>query len=397
MKPYLTLLACSLILSTHWTRAQEPRADGSAPATTNIMGQAYPRVHPDLRATVRIKAPEAQKVELDLTKKYPMTKDGEGVWTATTEPLVPGFHYYSIFIDGVAVCDPSSETFYGMGRMASGIEIPTEGEDFYQVKDVPHGEVRERWYHSKTTNSWRRIFVYTPPGYDADPQARYPVLYLQHGGGEDERGWVNQGHMSHIMDNLIAGKKAEPMIIVMEKGYAKKAGEPEPEMRPPSGGNTPPDLGKRFAALEEVFIKDLIPMIDKTYRTKTDRSNRAMAGLSMGGMQSFLIGLKNLDHFASIGGFSGAGGGFGGASFDPKTAHGGVMADSKVFNEKLRVLFLSIGTAEGERFYTGVKGYRDSLEAAGIKTTFYESPGTAHEWHTWRRSLNEFAPLLFKP
>lgn len=138
-------------------------------------------------------------------------------------------------------------------------------------------------------------------------------------------------------------------------------------------------------------------MIDKTYRTKTDRSNRAMAGLSMGGMQSFLIGLKNLDHFASIGGFSGAGGGFGGASFDPKTAHGGVMADSKVFNEKLRVLFLSIGTAEGERFYTGVKGYRDSLEAAGIKTTFYESPGTAHEWHTWRRSLNEFAPLLFKP
>ena len=397
MKTRLAILAFSLTLSTQRAHAQAPPADGSAPATTNIMGQAYPRVHPDLRATVRIKAPEAQKVELDLMKKYPMVKDAEGVWTATTEPLVPGFHYYSIFIDGVAVCDPASETFYGMGRMASGIEIPTKGEDFYQVKDVAQGEVRERWYHSKTTGAWRRVFVYTPPGYDADPQARFPVLYLQHGGGEDERGWVNQGHMSHIMDNLIAAKTAEPMIIVMEKGYAKKAGEPEAEMRPPSGGGAPPDLSKRFAALEDVFIKDLIPMIDKTYRTKADRSNRAMAGLSMGGMQSFLIGLKNLDHFAYLGGFSGAGGGFGGGTFDPKTAHGGVMADAKAFNEKLRVLFLSIGTAEGERFYTSVKGYRDKLEAAGIKTTFYESPGTAHEWHTWRRSLNEFAPLLFKP
>ncbi len=392
----LAIIASGLISSTQWVHAQAPPADGSAPATTNIMGQDYPRVLPDLRATVRIKAPEAQKVELDLMKKYPMVKDAEGIWTATTEPLVPGFHYYSIFIDGVAVCDPASETFYGMGRMASGIEIPTQGEDFYQVKDVPHGEVRERWYHSKTTDAWRRVFVYTPPGYDADPQARFPVLYLQHGGGEDERGWVNQGHMSHIMDNLIEAKKAEPMIIVMEKGYAKKAGEPEAEMRPPGGG-APPDLSKRFAALEDVFIKDLIPMIDKTYRTKADRSNRAMAGLSMGGMQSFLIGLKNLDHFAYLGGFSGAGGGFGGGTFDPKTAHGGVMADAKAFNERLRLLFLSIGTAEGERFYTSVKGYRDALDAAGIKTTFYESPGTAHEWHTWRRSLNEFAPLLFKP
>jgi enterochelin esterase-like enzyme len=395
MKPRLALLATSFLFAAHCPAQDQD--DGSVPATTNITGQAFPRVHKDLRTTVRIKAPDAQKVELDLMKKYPMTKDADGLWTATTDPLVPGFHYYSILIDGVAVCDPASETFYGMGRMASGIEIPTAGEDFYQVKDVPHGEVRERSYFSKTTGNWRRIFVYTPPGYDQDTQARYPVLYLQHGGGEDERGWVNQGHMSHLMDNLIAEKKAVPMIVVMEKGYARKAGEPEVPLRPPSGGGAmPSDFSRMFDALGEVFTKDLIPMIDSTYRTKPDRTNRAMAGLSMGGMQTFVIGLANLDTFAWLGGFSGAGGGFGGGTFDPKTAHGGVMADAKDFNDKVRLLFLSIGTAEGERFYASVKGYRDSLEAAGIKTAYYESPGTAHEWHTWRRSLHEFAPLLFK-
>ena len=394
MKTPLFLLSASLLLTL--PGHSQDAADGSKPAITNILGQEYPRVHPDLRATVRIKAPEALKLELDLMKKYPMTKDAGGVWTATTDPLVPGFHYYSILIDGVAVCDPASETFYGMGRMASGIEIPAAGEDFYQVKDVPHGEVRERSYFSKTTGGWRRIFVYTPPGYDQETQARYPVLYLQHGGGEDERGWPNQGHMSQIMDNLIAEKKAKPMIVVMEKGYAKKAGEPEVPLRPPSGGGAmPPDFSRMFAALEEVFIKDLIPMIDTTYRTKPDREHRAMAGLSMGGMQTFTIGLGNLDTFAYLGGFSGGGGGFGGETFDSKTAHGGVMADAKAFNDKVRVLFLSIGTAEGERFYNSVKGYRDALESAGIRTSFYESPGTAHEWHTWRRSLREFAPLLF--
>lgn len=394
MKTRLTLLVACFLAVFH-SQAQED-GDGSKPATTNIQGQAYPRVHKDLRATVRIKAPEAKTVELDLMRKYPMTKDGDGVWSATTEPLVPGFHYYSVLIDGVAVCDPGSETFFGMGRMASGIEIPTDGEDFHQPKNVPHGEVRERWYHSGVTGGWRRVFVYTPPGYDQDPQARYPVLYLQHGGGEDERGWPAQGHLSHIMDNLIAEKKAVPMLVVMEKGYAVKSGEEPVPMRPPGGG-PPPDLRKMFGTLEEVFIHDLIPMIDRTYRTKPERGHRAMAGLSMGGMQTFIIGLNHLDLFAWFGGFSGAGGGLGGGSFDPKTVHGGVMADAKAFNEKVRVLFMSIGTAEGERFYNSVKGYRDALEGAGIKTCYYESPGTAHEWHTWRRSLHEFAPLLFRP
>jgi enterochelin esterase family protein len=324
-----------------------------------------------------------------------MTRDAEGVWTVTTDPLVPGFHYYSILIDGVAVCDPASETFYGMGRQASGIEVPSRGEDFYEVKDVPHGEVRERWYYSNVTQAWRRIHVYTPPDYDKDLVTRYPVLYLQHGAGEDERGWPTQGRVSHIMDNLIAEGKAKPMLIVMERGYALKPGEAPIPLRPPGSGNAaPPDFHRMFATLEDVFVKDLIPMIDQTYRTRPDREHRAMAGLSMGGMQTFVIALDNLDKFAYVGGFSGAGGGLW-SKFDAKTSNRGVMADAKAFNEKVRVLFMSIGTAEGDMFYKSVKGYRDAVEQAGIKTVYYESPGTAHEWQTWRRSLREFAPLLF--
>ncbi len=366
------------------------------PAPTNIAGQEFPKIHPDGRVTFRLKAPEAKSVALNYGQPHPMEKDADGNWTITFGPIALGFHYYTFLVDGANVCDPASETFYGMSRMASGIEIPTPGEDWWQTKDVPHGEVRERRFYSKTTESWRRIFVYTPPEYDADVSARHPVLYLQHGGGEDERGWPVQGHMADIMDNLIAEKKAQPMIIVMSSGYARKPGEAPNAMRPPGGGGAPPDLSKMFATLDEVFINDLIPFVDKTYRTKTGRDHRAMAGLSMGGMQTFNIGLKHLDKFSWLGGFSGGGGGFGG-TFDPQTSHGGMMADSKAFNEKTHLLYLSMGTEEGERFLTSVKGYRDALEAAGVKTVYFESPGTKHEWHTWRRSLHDFAPRLFKP
>ncbi|MDP2898546.1 MAG: alpha/beta hydrolase-fold protein [bacterium] len=391
-------LLCLALLTRPCGHAQESKpADDAQPASSNIPGQQYPRIHSDLRATFRIKAPGAQKVELDLGRRYPMVSDSNGFWTVTTAPLVPGFHYYSVVIDGATVCDPASETFYGMGRQASGIEVPSKGEDFYQVKDVAHGEIRERPYFSKTTGAWRRIFVYTPPDYDSNRDARYPVLYLQHGGGEDERGWVVQGRVNHIMDNLIAEKKAKPMIIVMEKGYARKPGEPEVPLRPPSGtSSTPRDFSRMFSALEEVFINDLIPFIDATYRTRANREDRAMAGLSMGGMQTFTIGLKHVEKFAHLGGFSGAGGGFGGGAFDPKTSHNGVMSDADAFNKKVKVLFMSIGTAEPERMYNSVKKYRDAVEAAGIKSVYYESPGTSHEWLTWRRSLREFAPLLFQ-
>ncbi len=384
-------------------QAESTNPADSVPASTNIRGAEYPRIHPDLRVTFRIKAPEAQKVVFGFfdSQRYPAKKDEDGYWTATTEPQVPGFHYYRVFIDGAEVNDPSSETFYGTGKDTSGIEIPEKGVDFYLPKAVPHGEVRERWYFSNTTQGWRRIFVYTPPDYDNDRDTRYPVLYLQHGGGEDERGWPNQGRVSFILDNLLAERKARPMLVVMEQGYARRPGDtaafPGPPRQPAPGQNPPPrpDFSRMFSAFEDVMVKDLIPFIDATYRTIPDREHRAMAGLSMGGMQTFQITLKHLDLFSYIGGFSGGGGGFGGGAFDPKTAHGGVMADADDFNKKVHLVWLGIGTAEPQRMYESVKNYHEALEKAGIKHVYYESPGTSHEWQTWRRCLREFAPLLF--
>ena len=393
-----------LLLAAPSGRAQDSKPDDTVPASTNVQGAQYPRIHPDLRVTFRIKAPDAQKVVFGFfdSQRYPAKKGEDGFWTATSEPQVPGFHYYRVFIDGAEVNDPGSHAFYGTGKDASGIEIPEKGVDFYLPRDVPHGEVRERSYLSKTTKDWRRIFVYTPPGYDNDRDARYPVLYLQHGGGEDETGWPRQGNVAFIMDNLIAERKARPMLVVMERGYARRPGDPAPAPRPSArpaapGQNPPPrpDFSRMFGAFEDVMVKDLIPMIDATYRTIPDRDHRAMAGLSMGGMQTFQITLKHLDLFSHIGGFSGGGGGFGGVAFDPKTANGGVMADPEAFNKKVRVLWLGIGTTEPQRMYESVKNYHQALDKAGIKHVYYESPGTSHEWLTWRRSLHEFAPLLF--
>ena len=373
--------------------ASQSKEPAGVPAASNIGGAAYPRILPDLRVVFRVHAPNASKVEFDLGKKYSAVKDENGDWTATTEPQVPGFHYYFLVINEVAVCDPSSETYYGWGKQSSGIEIPEKGVDYYLPKNVPHGDVRERWYFSKTTGDFRRVFIYTPPGYDTSTPARYPVLYLQHGAGEDERGWSNQGKVNMIMDNLIAERKAKPMLIVMEKGYAKKAGVPEVSLWPKDGK---PDFDKAFAAFEEVVVSDLIPMVDSNYRTKSDREYRALAGLSMGGMQSFIIGLKHQDLFSYIGGFSGAGGGFGGDAFDIKTANGGAMADVEAFNKKMHFVWLGIGTAEPANMYASVSNYYKGLKAAGINVKYYESPGTSHEWLTWRRCLHEFAPLLFR-
>ncbi len=363
-------------------------ADGGIPATTNVTGAQYPRITADLRVIFRIKAPDAQKVEFGFysPKRFPATKDEAGFWTATTDPVAPGFHYYRVFIDGAEVNDPASHTFYGTGKDASGIEVPEKGVDYYLPKDVPHGDVRERWYLSKTTGEWRRVYVYAPPGYDTQRDARYPALYLQHGAGEDERGWSNQGRVAFIMDNLIAERKALPMLVVMEKGYATRAGEVPA-----------PNPGRTFSAFEDVLTKDLIPYIDATYRTIPNRDQRALAGLSMGGFQAYSIGLNHPELFSSIGGFSGAGGGFGGTPFDPKTAYNGVMADPDAFNRRMGILFLSIGTAEGQRIQDSVRGFHSAISKAGIRSVLYESPGTDHEWLTWRRSLREFAPLLFKP
>lgn len=408
----MKLIASLLIASALcWGQGAGP----CKPSSLNIPGADYPCVHPDNRATFRVMAPDAQKVQVRVAGQgFDMVKGNEGAWTATTTPLVVGFHYYILVIDGARVADPSSRTFFGGGWDNSGIEIPEPAEvDYYLPKEVPRGQVSQRWYLSKVTAKWRRSYVYTPPGYDSG-KSRYPVLYLMHGWGEDETGWHIQGHMDVILDNLIAAKKAKPMIVVMDNLNAVKPGEDgriftsvgrTPPPRPaapatgpaPATGNAPappPRTGGLAsftgATFTEMMLTDLIPMIERTYRVMPGRENRAMAGLSMGGMQTFLTTLSNLDKFAYIGGFSGSTGGRGG--FDAKTSNNGVFADAAAFNKKVKLLFLGIGSMEGP----GTKNFSEQLTKAGIHNVYFESPGTAHEWLTWRRCLHDFAPRLFR-
>lgn len=334
--------------------------------------------------TFRLKAVDAKKVQLQPggsdnglgAKAFDMDRGDDGNWTVTTPMAVPGFHYYWFVVDGAIVNDPGSETYFGWGRQCSGIEIPEKGVDFYDTKDVPHGEVRALWYHSKVTGKARRAMVYTPPGYDKNAD-KYPVLYLQHGAGEDERGWTTQGRANFILDNLLAAKKAKPMIVVMDNGYADKVGQ-QPR-------------GFDFAGFEAVLTEELIPKIDATYRTQADRDHRAFAGLSMGGMQALQIGLKHLDTFSAIGAFSAPPAN----QFDAEKSYGGVFADAPAFNKKVKLLWLGAGTAE-TRFADGLKAIHTGLEKKGVKHVTFESDGTAHEWQTWRRSLHDFAPRLFR-
>lgn len=310
-----------------------------------MRGAAYPRVHADLRVTFRFAAPNANKVQLQpggddngLGKgPIDMARGQDGAWTVTTPPAVPGFHYYWFLVDGVMVNDPGSETFFGYGRESSGVDVPDKGADFYAAKDVPHGDVRIHWYYAKTTGAWRHAYVYTPPDYDRDARARYPVLYLQHGSGEDERGWSNQGRANFILDNLIAERKAAPMIVVMEQGYATKPGAQSGA--PPSAGGRG---GAQNTAFEEVVIDDLIPAIDATYRTMPDREHRAVAGLSMGGGQALRIALNHPDKFAWIGSFSSPLG----SGLDLKTAYHGAFAGAAAFSKQVRLLWFGAGTAE---------------------------------------------------
>ncbi len=329
-----------------------------------------------------------------------MVKQPDGFWTLTTDPLVPGFHYYNLNIDGAEVSDPGTHAFFGGGRPASAVEVPESGSTYYSVQDVPHGEVREVWYNSKVTGSWRHALVYLPPKYDTQNGARYPVLYLQHGAGEDETGWIRQGHANFILDNLIAAGSCKPMIVVMAYGYARRAGQPAPDLTGKPFGS--PEMLKAMQDMAATFEDDvtqaLIPYIDSTFRTLSDRDHRAMAGLSMGGMQTFQITLDYLDLFSYIGGFSGAGGMLvlGDRKLDPKTDYNGAFADPAAFAKKVHLLWIGVGTTEPERMRAGLQRLHTSLLEANIQHVFYESPGTDHEWQTWRRDLKDFAPRLFQ-
>jgi enterochelin esterase-like enzyme len=297
------------------------------------------------------------------------------------------------------VSDPNTQAYFGGSKPASGVEVPEPGSAYYSAQNVPHGQVREVWYNSKVTGTWRHALVYLPPDYDAETKTRYPVLYLQHGGGEDETGWVRQAHANFILDNLIVAKNCKSMIVVMAYGYARRAGQAPPDLTGKPFGS--PEMLKAMQDLASTFEDDvtqvLIPFVDSTFRTISDRDHRAMAGLSMGGMQTFQITLNHLDLFSYIGGFSGAGGMLvlGDRKLDPKTDYNGVFADPAAFAKKVHLLWMGVGTNEPERMRAGLLRLHTSLEEAKIQHVFYESPGTDHEWQTWRRDLKDFAPRLF--
>jgi len=372
-------------------QTNQPAVEDFRPSSLNQPGKQYPQVNSERRVRARVVAPQAQSVALQFLggATYPLTKGDDGAWVGDTRPQDEGFHYYQIVIESAGVPDPGTLYFYGGSRWGSGVEVPAHDQDFYTLKDVPHGDLRQTLYYSKYAKANLRCFVYTPPDYEKAPARRYAVLYLQHGGGEDETGWGSQGHAGLIMDNLIAEGKTKPFIIVMANSYV-------PGAAGPGGGAGRGGPGGRggfnFSAFERVLIDDLIPFIDANFRTLADQPNRAMAGLSIGGMQTRTITLANLDKFSHIGIFSG-----GSIALTNIT-------DLPAFKEKVKVLFVSYGSRElgGNRgggrggFGGDPKANTEALKAAGINSYFYASPDTAHEWLSWRRSLCQFAPLLFQ-
>jgi enterochelin esterase-like enzyme len=348
------------------------------PAPTNVRGAKYPQIFPDNSVKFRIKAPEAQKIQIDLGKKYDLIKDSVGFWEVTTDPISEGFHYYSLLIDGVAVADPASETFYGMGRMASGIEMPIKGENYYAVKDVPHGEIRIKRYFSTIFNKWRQFYIYTPPGYDENIAEKYPVLYILHGGGEDERGWANQGKADLILDNLIAQEKARPMIIVMPDGNVESMGM----------------FGEMTLKMFEAELKNcVIPFVEKNYRTKTDSGNRALAGLSMGGIQTLYVGINNSNMFSYLGVFSSG-------WIQPMqkdladTQYHFMAKNADMLNSNIKLFWISMGGKE-DIAYDNCQSMLAKFNEMKINYVYSEYPG-GHTWPVWRNNLYNFAQLLFK-
>lgn len=339
------------------------------PSTLNQPGQEFPQVNSQGYARFKIHAPQADSVRVSLglggkggTK---LSKDAEGYWIGTTAgPMDEGFHYYNVKIDGGKFNDPGALNFYGSVRWESGIEIPAHDQDFYALKDVEHGNVQQVLFASKSTGTQRRAFVYTPPAYEKNQSVRYPVLYLQHGWGEDETAWHNQGRANLIMDNLIAESKIKPFIIVMTYGMTNEI---------KWGGI------KEFSVIpfQTVLVDELIPYVDSHFRTIADQSHRAMAGLSMGGMETRMVTMNKPDVFSHYALLS-----------------GGTYKPEDIKNKSnVKLIFLSCGSKERPE---GVKGATASLVDAGFNAVSYVSDGTGHEFQTWRRSLHELAPLLFK-
>jgi enterochelin esterase-like enzyme len=349
------------------------------PAETNVRNVKYPQILPDNRVAFRIKAPEVTKLQVDLGRKYDMVKDAEGVWTVTTDTLSEGIHYYSLLVNGMAVADPASETFYGMSRMASGIEIPSRNGDFYALKNVPHGEVRMKRYFSTVLNQWRRFYIYTPAEYDENPTKKYPVLYLLHGGGEDERGWSTQGKTDIILDNLIAEGKAKPMLIVMMDGNI-------------SGGGMAGFGERSLQAFENELKNAVIPTVEKNYRALNTADARALAGLSMGGLQTLYAGVKNHDMFSYLGVFSSGWWANNTTLSDPQYAF--MKENAAAINKNIKKFYVSMGGKE-DIAYENCRIMLEKFKEFGINYEYSDYPG-GHTWPVWRHDIYSFAPLLFK-
>lgn len=350
-----------------------------APAPSNIRNAAYPQITTDSRVIFNIKAPEAKKVQIDLAKKYDLVKDTAGFWKITTDSISEGFHYYSLLIDGVAVADPASQSFYGMGRMASGIEIPFSGGAYYALRNVPHGDIRIKKYFSRVTNSWRQFYIYTPPAYDSAVTTSFPVLYILHGGGEDETGWATQGKTDLILDNLIAAGKAKPMLIVMMDGNMS------------SGGIA--GFGEKSLQLFEKELKEAVmPFVEKNYRIAKGNANTALAGLSMGGLQTLYAGIKNTDKFAYLGVFSSGWWANQPALSNPQYEF--MKNNSATINSNLKQFWIAMGGKE-DIAYNNCQIMLAKFKELNIVHTYAEYPG-GHTWPVWRNNLFNFAQLLFK-
>lgn len=380
------VLAVMLFSGICLAAAQTEIKEDFKPSTLNQPYEEYPQVNSQGYARFRIHAPQAQNVSVSLglggRGGTVLTKGEDGYWTGTTAgPLDEGFHYYHLTVDGGTFNDPGTLNFYGSIRWESGIEIPAHDQDFYALKNIPHGKVQQILFPSKSTNTSMRAFVYTPPDYDKDQSKRYPVLYLQHGWGEDETAWTNQGHANLIMDNLLAEGKCKPFIIVNAYGMTNDV-----------------KMGQmalfKIEPFQTVLIDELIPYIDANFRTIADQQHRGMTGLSMGGMETQTITLANLNVFSHIGLFSGGSITMNDVNNNPE------------FKNKVKLLFISYGSREisgnrgggrgGAASNAGPQANVDAMKEAGVNAVFYVSPDTAHEFQSWRRSLCQMAPLMFK-
>jgi len=398
-KRIFTLTATSiLLLSVAASHAQAP--PGSQPAPSNARYAEYPAISPDDRVTFQLSAPLAQKVQVipgedekgnGLGKgPFDMVKDNKGVWWVTVGPVTPGFHYYKFLVDGALVADPATQNYFAFDGGASGVEVPAAGLDFYLPKNVPHGDVRIHWFYSKVTETWLRVHIYLPPGYDSNTKTRYPVVYLRHEGSEDDSAWVFQGKLNFIMDNLIAEKKAKPMIVVMDNDHVYNPKEPKIKNERPNKPMAPPNRYK------EEMITDLVPMIDATYRTIADRNHRAIAGMANGGGEALLIAFDPKDDlFSYAGAFS--------CGYCTTAVQGpatvttifdGIWKDPATFNKNFHLFYLSAGTLEMHHKF--IPELHDKLTAIGVKSVYHEvgGAGGTHEWLNAREAFRDFAPRL---